>query len=120
MDLRLRFLFYGSIEYRPPLEGSESAPEAGVRISIMYPQIANYLEASGFQIVDLRPAAERRQHRILAPLAWLIRLVALCIPRERRRRNHIAATSSRAILLGGYYVFIEALKPPVTETPDRR
>jgi SAM-dependent methyltransferase len=111
VDLRLRFLLYGSIEHRPPLEGLDCAPEAGVRINIMYPQIADYLEAAGFRIVDLQPAAVRRQHRLLAPLAWLIRLLAHCIPGERRRRNHIAATSSGAVLLGGYYLLVEAIKP---------
>ena len=116
------FPFFGFDDVLEVAVGSEfrAAPEAGVRINIMYPQIANYLEASGFQIVDLQPAAVRRQHRILAPVAWLIRLAALCIPGERRRRNHIAATASRAILLGGYYVFIEAVKPPLPETPNRR
>ena len=120
MDLRLRFLLYGSIEYRSPLEGAEGEPEAGVRINIMYPQIANYLEASGFRIADVQRAAVRRQHRMLALVAWLIRLVALCVRGERRSLNHIAATSSSAILSGGYYFLVDAAKPVADEPGHQR
>jgi len=112
MDLRLRFLFYGSIEHRDPMEGAGvDDPEAAVRIQLMYPQVAGVMEAAGFRIVELTPVAVRFKHRALLPLSWLIRFLTRLIPASRRKRDYIDTTASNAILSGGYYVLIDAEKP---------
>jgi SAM-dependent methyltransferase len=112
MDLRLRFLLYGSIEHRDPMEGvGAEDPESVVRIQLMYPRIADAMETAGFRIVELTPVALRPKHRVLAPLSWLIRLLTRLIPASRRKRDHIDQTASKAILSGGYYVLIDAEKP---------
>lgn len=113
IDLRLRFLLFGSFEYRPPELWSNPsvAPEAMVRTHIDYSQMASHLEAAGFEIVRLLPAAVRLRHRLLTPVAWVVRAATLIIPRAKRERSHVSSTSSSAILAGGYYVLIEAVKP---------
>jgi SAM-dependent methyltransferase len=112
IDLRLRFLLLGSIEYHHPELWSKPAavPEEMVRNHITYPQIAGYLEASGFDILGVHPAAVRLRHRLLTPLAWIVRAATYLIPKGTREKNHVSVTSSGAILSGGYYVLIEAAK----------
>jgi SAM-dependent methyltransferase len=112
LDLRLRFLLYGSIEFREATESlGKEDPEAHVRVQIMYPSIARAMEAVGFRIIQLKPVAVRAKHRALAPLSWLIWLMTRLIPASRRKRDHIDATASHAILSGGYYVLIDGEKP---------
>ena len=77
---------------------------------LLYPQLANSLAAAGFKVVATRRSAVYPIHRLLAPLAWIIRLTSLAVPAARRRRDHVGVTSSGAILPGGAYLFIEAIK----------
>lgn len=113
IDTRLRFLLFGSLEGRDREQGIDPVgqPEANVRVHWTYPQLANYLEAAGFEIVDVQAAAVRWRNRLLAPLGWPIRCVAWLVHGERRRRNRLNVTSSPAVLTGGYYMYIEAVKP---------
>lgn len=109
IDVRLRYLFFGSIENRD-YEKPMADPEGHVRIYYSYSQIADWLEQAGFRIASLRPAALRRRHRLFAPVGWLIRLAALLAPASGRARARAADANSRSILTGGYYVLIEAVK----------
>lgn len=113
IETRLRFLLYGAIEYRPPEQWSDPSqpPEATVRIHIDYAQMASHLKTAGFEILRLYPAAVRPRHRLLAPVSWAVRTATLMIPKAKRERAHVSSTSSNAILGGGYYFLIEAMKP---------
>ena len=117
---RLRFLFYGSItntinegSFRQTIDD----PEANVRAVFLYPQLANLLEAAGFEIVARRAASVKPLHRALSPLAWLIALGALLVSPKSRRRNHLAAMSGPAILPGGKYLYVEAVKRTRAPSP---
>ena len=46
----------------------------------------------------------------LTPLAWLIALGALLISPKSRRRNRLGAMSGPALLPGGKYLYVEAIK----------
>jgi len=113
IDRRLQFLFFGSIE-RALNEGvcqqSTDEPEAHVRVCLLYPQVANLLNQAGFTTVSVQPAAVRLRHRLLTPVAWLLRPAKYLVSSARRGRDHMGATSSNAICPGGRYLFIEALK----------
>ena len=115
IDMRLRFLVYGLIDIRDRNieEGIDPVgdPEGNVRIRVMFPQIAQYLEAAGFVIQSVDPAAVRFKHKILRPAAWLVWLFSQLLPAKKRRRNYTAYTNGRAILRGGHYVLIQAVKP---------
>jgi SAM-dependent methyltransferase len=115
IDVRLRFLVYGSIEVRNPSieEGINLVgdPEGNVRIRVMFPQIAQYLEAAGFAIERLDPAAVRFKHKLLRPIAWLVWLIGRLSPAEKRRYSYADYTNGRAILRGGHYVLVQAVKP---------
>ena len=110
---RLRFLILGSITNT--INESRYAqtiadPEANVRHVLLWPQLANLLESAGFAIVERRAASVRASHRVLAPLVWLIRLGTLFVSPGRARRNRLSETRSRAILPGGKYVYVEAVR----------
>ncbi len=107
---RIHYLLYGSIEYRPPGEGLDLVPAARVRINLSYLQIANHLVAAGFEIDRVLPASVRKIHRLLAPVTWLVRLVTVLMSEEKRKMNYLDVASSRAVLGGGYYMFIVAKK----------
>lgn len=114
IDMRLRFLIYGSIDIRDRSieEGIDPVgdPEGNVRIRVMFPQIMQYLEAAGFVIQSVDPAAVRLKHKILRPVAWLIWFLSQLLPAKKRRRNYTAYTNGSAILRGGHYVLIQATK----------
>src|SRR5687767_708648 len=110
---RLRFLFLGSIaksidesRYRQNV----ADPAAHVRMHLFYPQLANLFEAAGFTVVERTPVAVRMSHRLLLPIVWLIRAGTLFVTPACVRRNRVAETRSRAILPGGRYLYVEALK----------
>lgn len=108
---RLRFLIGGSMDSRVNdgvCQQTVDEPEAHLRHYLLYPQIANMLDAAGFDVVKVEAAAVRREHRLLRPLAWGIRQLARCVPARRRREDHIDVTASQAVLGGGRYVYIEA------------
>lgn len=115
IDMRLRFLIYGLIDIRDPdiEEGIEPVGdiEGNVRIRVMFPQIAQYLETAGFVIQSVDPAAVRLKHKILRPIAWLVWLIGQLFPAKKRKRNYTAYTNGRAILRGGHYFLIQAIKP---------
>jgi len=115
IDMRLRFLIHGSIDVREREieEGIDPVgdPEGNVRIRVMFPQIVQYLEAAGFAIRSVDPASVQFKHKVLRPIAWLVWLVGQLFSAEKRRRNFTAYTNGRAILRGGYYVLIQAIKP---------
>jgi SAM-dependent methyltransferase len=115
VDMRLQFLIYGSIDTRDSSieEGINPVgdPEGNVRIRVMFPQIAQYLEAAGFVIQSVDPAAVRFKHKVLRPIAWLAWLFGRLSPAKKRRRNYTAYTNGRAILRGGHYALIQAVKP---------
>jgi len=122
IESRVRFLFFGSIELRPWEEGIDPLedPEADVRIRIMYPQLAQFLEAAGFRIVQTLPAPPRPKHGWLAPLAGLVWLASQLLPERKRRENFLKETNGRAILFGGYYALVEAVKAADLPAPPPR
>lgn len=110
---RLRFLISGSMDSRVN-DGvcfqTIEEPEAHLRSYLLYPQIANMLGAAGFDVVAVEAAAVRREHCLLRPVSWLIRQATHLVPRSRREADHIAVTASNAVLGGGRYIYIEALR----------
>ncbi len=112
IETRLRFLLLGSIDVREFEEGLEpsSEPEANVRVRIMYPQLAQYLRAGGFSVVQVRAAAVGRRHKLLRPVASVVWLLSRLKSAAKLQRSFVDATNSRSILFGGYYIFIEALR----------
>jgi ubiquinone/menaquinone biosynthesis C-methylase UbiE len=110
---RLRFFFYGSItttinesRYRQTVQD----PEANFRNTLFFPQLASLMEDAGFRIVQVRAASVKMSHRLLTPLAWLVRLGTLFIGPTPTRRNRLSMTASGPICPGGKYLFIEAVK----------
>ena len=114
IDRRLRFLFYGSLDNAvndAHCNQTIEDPEANVRIALHLPHLLNQLEAAGFEIVSIRPAAVRSVHRLLGPVAMLVRLLSYLVPARSRRRNRLRWTRSRGVLPGGRYFFLEARLP---------
>ena len=66
--------------------------------------------ATVFEIVARRAASVKMLHRALTPLAWLIALGTLLISPKSRRRNRLGAMSGPALLPGGKYLYVEAIK----------
>lgn len=112
IETRIRFLVFGSIERREWEEGLDPLrdPEADVRIRIMYPQVAQYLQTAGLRVVDVRTAPPLLQRRWLAPLAALVRLASRFVPSRTRELNYLDRTNDTPILFGGHYILIEAVK----------
>lgn len=111
---RLRFLLYGSIDNA--VNSAQCAqttddPEANVRIAIVYAQIAGMLDAAGFVTEKVAPADVRASHTLLAPLALLLRVLALGAGPKSRRRSRIGETNQWALFPGGNYMLIVARKP---------
>lgn len=114
IEKRLRFLVYGSITNtinEGSFQQTIDAPEAHVRHHLFYPQLANALEAAGFEISSVRASSRKLKHTLLSPVAWLLRGATWLISPKARRRNRIAETRSAAVLPGGKYIFVEARKP---------
>jgi len=111
IDRRFRFLLYGSLDNAvndPHCNQTIDVPQANVRIALHIPYIVNQLEAAGFELVSIRPAAVRRIDRLLAPFGWLLRWLSYLVPSNSRRRNHIKWTGCSGVLPGGRYMLIEA------------
>lgn len=110
---RLRFLATGSID-----EAIESQfciqtiddPEANVRIPLLYPRLHAMLLIAGFAVVDVRPAAVSTRDRMLAPIAWAVAALGRVLPSAVRSKLSIDQANALAIVGGGAYAFIEAVK----------
>jgi SAM-dependent methyltransferase len=114
IETRLRFLFYGSLDHRGAYEEGVKPlddPEGDVRHRIMYPQLDQYLEAAGFETVQVRSAPPRLRHRWLAPAAGIVWLLGRVVPARKRAANRLQVTNARPILFGGYYYLVEAVRP---------
>ncbi len=111
---RLRFLFTGSISKTINTGFCSQTiddPEAHYRNCLLFPQLANMLEAAGFRITDVRASSVKSVHRFMTPMAWLIRFGTLFLSKRNERVNRISETRSAAVCPGGKYLFIEARKP---------
>lgn len=60
--------------------------------------------------VAVRSAARCRLQILLAPAAVVVWLLARLTSVAQRRRNFLDTTNSRAMLLSGYYMFVEAVR----------
>lgn len=112
---RLRFLITGSIDQA--IENQECIQtiddaEAHIRLPLMYPRLRVMLDRTGFQVFDVQPAAVRSRDRLLAPLAMLVHGVGLLVPSPQSKEMRVAEGNHRAVLAGGTYFFVEAVKPP--------
>jgi SAM-dependent methyltransferase len=113
IDKRLRFLLTGSLDRNlndAQFDQTIAAPEAHVRQALLWPQLANALEAAGFRIATVRASNVKKTQVALTPVAWLIRGAALFVRGEKRRRNRVAETNASALLPGGKYLYVEAVK----------
>jgi SAM-dependent methyltransferase len=113
LDKRIRFLLMGSVNSminRGVCSQTIENAEAHVRIPLLFVQIAGMLEENNFSIVDVRPCIVRLRERILLPLAWLIRGLSLLIPKKTREENRVKESNAHALMPGGSYMFIEAVK----------
>jgi SAM-dependent methyltransferase len=111
---RLRFLFYGSIDNAvndSQCRQTTDDPEAHVRLPICSPQLFGILESAGLTIEKVVAADVHLGHRLLAPLAWLIRAASLLVGPRSRRRNHICHANGPGLFPGGQYVLVVARKP---------
>lgn len=109
---RLRFLFTGSMDTKVNTGGALQTiddPIAHVRIGVLYPQIATALEQSGFRIESVHRTSVRSYHRLLTPVAWLLRPFGWMVPAKLAKLNHVAAMNSSELCPGGRYVCIRAI-----------
>jgi len=110
---RLRFLIYGSIDNAVNAglcHQSLDDPEAHVRIPVLLPNVINNLHKSNFEVISISPGAVRRETLFLKPIGWLIKLLALLVPKKSRLRSHLDLTNSESVLNGGRYLTIVAKK----------
>ncbi len=115
VDRRMRFFLYGSIADAVNVGAMQQTiedPEAHVRIPLLFPQMANALRDTGFELLNVYPVARRARRRWLTPLSWGIRLATHLVNTSRRERDWLDVTNSNSILSGGSYLLIEARKPP--------
>lgn len=114
MAKRLRFLFLGSIDEAIDSQHCIQTiddPEAHVRLPLLYPQLKGLLEDSGFEVIDLLPAAVGRRDRLLRPASALIRLAGKLFARNGKTGQSSKAANEFAVLSGGTYFFVELKKP---------
>lgn len=113
IDRRLRMLLAGSMDTavnEGQCRQTIDDPEAHVRLYLLPVQIANMLDAAGFDVTAVRPAAVLRRHRLLAPIAWACRLAAHALPAGRRRRDRLDIANAPGVCPGGQYVLFEAAR----------
>jgi SAM-dependent methyltransferase len=112
---RLHFLIYGSITTSINLGNylqTIDEPEANFRNHLFMPQLVNTLEREDFSIDDVRPEEVKSRHRLLLPLALLVRFIAMFSSAKKKRQNRNDYSNHLAVSSGGRYVYIEATKPP--------
>lgn len=112
---RLRFLFAGSIDQA--IESQECIqtiddPEAHIRLPLMYPRLHAMLVRAGFQVSDVQPAAVTLRDRLLLPAALFVSAAGRLVPSARRAQMDMQESNRRAVLAGGAYLFVEAVKAP--------
>jgi len=110
---RLRFLATGSIDRM--IETQECIqtiddPEAHIRLPLMYPRLRAMLTRSGFTVLDVQPAAITPRDRMLVPLAMLVLGATRLLPKADGLGMQVADGNHRAVLAGGAYIFIDAIK----------
>jgi SAM-dependent methyltransferase len=113
LDRRLRFLLLGSLDRNlslPDYDQSIGDPEAHVRHALLWAELGNLLEATGFRVAVLRASNVKRSQRALLPLAWLLRGAALLAPGSSRRRDRVAEANGPGLLPGGKYLYAEAIR----------
>ncbi len=114
IDRRLRFLLYGSLDNAINGAGCKQttdAPEANLRYALHYPQLANLLAAAHLEVVDVRAAAKRPEHTLLAPAALFLRAASLLIPPKSRKRSRVGEANQWGLFPGGRYFYVEARRP---------
>ena len=112
---RLRFLFTGSLDNEidhPDCRQTILDPEAHVRLPLMYPRLREILVQSGFRIDLVLPAAVRMRDRLASPLALAVHGTQR-LGRAARGAPPLAG-NHRAVIGGGAYLFIEAVKQPAS------
>ena len=114
LDRRIRFLLIGSINdmvNSGTVRQTISNPEAYVRIAITFPQIAMALEKNGFLISQVLPSAVRMKHRVLLPISWIIKFMAIILVKNKENNlYYLKYMNSKSINPGGGYLLIEAVK----------
>ena len=111
---RLRFLCSGSLEEKitvPQCDQTIDNPEAHIRNPLMYPRIALMLEDASFQILEVNAAAVRFRHKLLAPIAWLIKLFMHILPPKVRQKLRSDLGNTSGVFPGGLYLLVVAKKP---------
>jgi len=114
---RLRFLATGSIDRM--IETQECIqtiddPEAHIRLPLMYPRLRAMMSRSGFIVRAVHPAAVTTRDRILAPLAVLVWAASRLLPDADALGMQVADGNHRAVIAGGAYFFIDAVKSDST------
>jgi SAM-dependent methyltransferase len=114
IETRVRFLLFGSIETREA-EAEQGVnplanPEADVRNRIMFLQLAQYIEAAGFQIVEVSKAPPVYARWWHGAVAWLVGLLSGFASPAKRKANRLDVVNGDAILRGGHYALLEAVK----------
>lgn len=110
---RLRFLATGSIDRM--IETQECIqtiddPEAHIRLPLMYPRLRAMMNRSGFTVRGVHPAAITTRDRMLAPLAMLVWGASRFLPEADGLGMQVADGNHRAVIAGGAYIFIDAVK----------
>lgn len=111
---RLRFLLTGSLDEELDSQDciqTTDDPEANVRLPLLYPRLKDILEQTGFQIVDVQPAAVAHRDRILAPIAVMVRGASSLIRPFVRPQLRRVLENHPAIVAGGSYFFVCVEKP---------
>ncbi len=110
---RLRFLIYGSLDNALNDGGCQQtidAPEAHVRVALLTPQLIKLLWGAGFQVREVHAAARDGADFLARPAAWAVKLMSFLAPPRSRGRNVLSLANSDAILGGGRYAVITAVK----------
>jgi len=76
----------------------------------MYPRLRAMLTRSGFTVLDVQPAAITPRDRMLVPLAMLVLGATRLLPKADGLGMQVADGNHRAVLAGGAYIFIDAIK----------
>jgi SAM-dependent methyltransferase len=108
---RLRYLLAGSLDRTLDTQECTQTiddPEANVRFALSFPRLRAILDATGFEIADVQPAAMNRRDRLLKPLAFLVHGLSRLVPGHTRRDVGMVDGNHLSVLAGGDYIFIEA------------